>query len=274
MQKSDEERVHDFAKKSGEAGASVGHYKPLVSLVVPGYNESQNVISHLSAICGYMRSLEEQYHWELTFVDDGSRDDTGSLADAFAALRDNVRVVHHPKNLGLSRALKTGFGECRGDYIVTLDLGLKYSTNHIARILKTLLDRSAAIVVASPYARGGKTSNVPWLRQVLSISANRVLSGATDGRVKTVTGMVRAYDAAAVRELLPAARGSEINCELLLEAVARGAKIEEIPAHLDWDRCKEQTVASRTKIVSHALGILLCAVRYWGSGARARHAAV
>ena len=61
--------------------------KPLVSIVVPGYNEEAIVVKNLTRICDYMADLKKEYDWELIFINDGSRDKTGVLADEFA--KDN-----------------------------------------------------------------------------------------------------------------------------------------------------------------------------------------
>lgn len=236
---------------------------PLVSIVVPAYNEAPIIVRNLVNLGAYMRSIEDQYRWELFIVNDGSLDDTGRLADAFAALRDNVTVIHHPRNLGLSEALRTGFAHCRGNYIVSLDADLSYSPDHIGRMLAKLREAGAGIVVASAYLRSGKTSDVPWIRRTLSISANRYLSMAAHGNLTTLTCMVRAYDAALLRSLLPRSESIEINPELLFEARLRGVKIEEIPAHLDWGCRKVQGAhISSMVIIRRTLAVLRCGLRY------------
>src|SRR5262245_30345615 len=74
--------------------------KPLHSLVVPAYNEAAVVGNNLGLLCECMKALAEKYRWELIFVNDGSTDETGSLVEAFAETRDNMLVLHHPRNLG------------------------------------------------------------------------------------------------------------------------------------------------------------------------------
>jgi len=105
--------------------------KPLVSLVIPAYNEAAVVQQNLAVLCDYMKSLEYKYDWEMIVVNDGSKDDTSLLAKSFAASRSNVFVLDHVVNFGLGQALKFAFNECRGDYIVTVDMDLSYSPDHI-----------------------------------------------------------------------------------------------------------------------------------------------
>src|SRR5262245_1924999 len=89
-------------------------YKPLVSLVVPAYNEAAIVEENLTTLCQYMETLEGQYRWEVIVVNDGSIDETGRLADAFSQTKTNVRVLHHSINFGLGQAFRFGFANCRG----------------------------------------------------------------------------------------------------------------------------------------------------------------
>src|ERR1700736_5492083 len=175
--------------------------KPFVSVLVPGYNEEAIVERNLQTLCDYMATLEDRYRWEIVFIDDGSVDRTGELADRFATMHSRVRVFHHPVNFGLGQAIKYGFSHCRGEYIVTLDIDLSYSPDHIERLVERIRQSPAKIVVASPYMAGGRISHIPWLRRTLSIWANRFLAFASESKLSTLTGLTRVYDARFLRSL-------------------------------------------------------------------------
>jgi glycosyltransferase involved in cell wall biosynthesis len=232
--------------------------RPFVSVLVPGYNEQAVIEHNLMVLCDHMTSLEDRYRWEIVFVDDGSTDGTGALADRFARAHPNVRVLHHPVNFGLGQALKYGFSHCRGEYIVTLDIDLSYSPDHIERLLARIRSSPAKIVVASPYMEGGKISNIPWLRRTLSIWANRFLAFASNSKLSTLTGLTRVYDAQFVRSLNIRALGSELNSKILHQANVLQAKVEQIPGHLDWSL--QNGAAARTssmKIARQTRAVLL-----------------
>jgi len=241
------------------AGETLLAAKPLVSLVVPGYNEASIVGKNLGELCHQMELLEHEYRWEMVIVNDGSTDETGALAEAFARTKNNIHVLHHSKNFGLGQAFRTAFKYCRGDYIVTLDMDLSYSPDHIAKLLNAITQTNVKIVVASPYMNGGKISNVPWLRRHLSIWANRFLSLASKGRLSTLTGMVRAYDGKFLRSLNLKATGMEINPEIVYKATLLGAELQEVPAHLDWHFAKTKGDKRRSsmKLLRHTLSVLL-----------------
>jgi glycosyltransferase involved in cell wall biosynthesis len=222
--------------------------KLLVSLVAPAYNEALIIEQNLAVLCDYMATLEADYRWELIVVNDGSRDETGLLAEAFAHDRPNVSVIHHQTNAGLGQTLKTGFDRCQGDYIITLDLDLSYTPeDHIERMLTKIRQTQAKVVVASPYMEGGRVSNVPWLRRILSVWGNRFLSLTAKGNLATLTSMVRVYDADFLRSLNLRSQGMEINPEVIHKAGLLEAKVAEIPAHLHWSSQKAQPKAKRRK---------------------------
>jgi len=242
-----------------EANGNSHAAQPLVSLVVSAYNEAALLESNLAKLCEYMQSLEDEYRWEIIFINDGSTDQTGELADAFARARDNMHVFHHLTNIGVGQAFKLAFEHCRGDYVVTLDLDLSYSPDHIRKLLTKIRETKAKIVVASPYMTGGKVSHVPWLRRILSICANRFLASTARANLSTLTSMVRAYDGTFLRALPLRSLGMEVNPEVVYKAKLLHAPIEEIPAHLDWGLQKMEAVKRRSsmRVLRHTMAVLL-----------------
>jgi hypothetical protein len=223
-------RLNDYASQAPLARTK----RPLVSVVAPAYNEALIIQANLTILCDYLHTLDSLYDWELVVVNDGSRDETGYLAEQFSERQPQVQVVHHRVNKGLGSALRTAFNHAKGDYIVVVDLDLSYSPDHISRLLDRIEETQAAMVVASPYMPGGSIKNVPWLREALSIWANRFLSFASKRSLATLTGMVRVYDAEFLRMLNLRSRGMDINPEIIHKALLLMSQIEEIPGHLHW----------------------------------------
>ena len=202
---------------------------PLVSVVLPAFNEASILRDHLLILVDYLDSQRDRYRWEIVIVNDGSSDDTGRIAEDFASDRDNVNVLHHKINYGLGQALKFGMSQTRGDYIVTMDIDLSYSPDHITRLVEALQTSKAKLVLASPYMKGGQISNVPWLRKFLSIGANWFLSMVAHGRLSTLTCMVRGYDGEYGRNLILRATGMEIMPETVYKSMILRAGIHQIP---------------------------------------------
>jgi glycosyltransferase involved in cell wall biosynthesis len=210
--------------------------RPLVTLILPAFNEAAILEDNLSVLQNYLESLSTEYQWEVLIVDDGSVDGTREIADRMAARYPNVIAVHHPRNFGLGQALKTGFARSKGDYVVTIDVDLSYSPEHIGALLSKLRADRAKVVLASPYMRGGRLSNVPFVRRILSVGANKFLSFFARGRLSTITCMVRAYDGPFVRSLVLRSTGMDVMPETVYKSMILRAKIDQIPGHLDWSR--------------------------------------
>jgi len=88
---------------------------PLVSVIIPAYNSSAYLAD---AIVSATRQTHTNI--EIIIVDDGSTDDTGTVADQFAAGDARITVIHQP-NGGLSAARNTGMGVAKGEFICFLD---------------------------------------------------------------------------------------------------------------------------------------------------------
>jgi len=226
--------------------------RPLVSIVLPAFNEEAIIERNLNVLSEYVKTLEDEYRWEFFIINDGSSDATGDLADAYAKDKDNVYVLHHMFNFRLGQALRTAFFNCRGDYIIVMDIDLSYSPDHIGRLLAKIRESRAKIVIASPYAKEGKVSNVPWHRKKLSIWANRFLCFAAtkdwfSDKLTNITGMVRGYDGEFLRRLNLTGMDVDIQPEIIFKAKILRAKIVEIPAHLNWisQKSKDKQVKKR-----------------------------
>lgn len=233
--------------------------KKSVSIVISALNEAGILADSLLEICAYMDSLAGRYTWEIVIVDDGSEDDTWRVAREFAADRPNVLVLKHPHNFGLGQALTFAFANTQGDYIVTLDIDLSYSTDHIERLLEAIESNSAKVVLASPYMDGGGLVAVPRFRKLLSVCANYFLSKVAPSNLSTLTGMVRAYDGRFIRALNFRSQGMDVMPEIVYKAMILRAKIIEIPATLDWSRQQKKGVSriSSMRVVSQIVQTLM-----------------
>lgn len=232
--------------------------KPFVSIVIPAYNEENIIEKNLTDICNYMEKISDEYDWELILVNDGSTDDTGRIAEKFCRQRKQVFVLHHFINFHIGQALRFAFKHCRGDYIVTMDIDLSYSPDHIAKLLKTIRSTRAKIVVASPYMEGGEVINVPFFRKILSKWANRFLAFFANGNISTITGMVRVYDRRFLNTMNLKAMDYEVNSEIIYKAQLLRALIVEIPAKLDWSFQKEvgKSRSSSMRIVRNIMSCI------------------
>ncbi len=176
-------------------------FKYSITVVVPCFNEEAILHNNLEVIRDYLESEVKGYDWEILIINDGSKDGTGKIANEFAIANEKVRVIHHPTNLNLGRALQTGFLNANGDIIIVLDVDLSYSTEYIRKLADKLVETEADIVIASPYMKGGKVVAVPFKRKIMSRWVNRFMRFAAQEKYYTFTGMVRAYRRTYIRSV-------------------------------------------------------------------------
>ena len=99
------------------------------SVVVPLYNEQDNVLPLYSRIVDAMTGLDARY--EIVFVDDGSRDNTFRILSEISGLDSRVTVVRLRRNFGQTAGLKAGFDFARGDVIISMDGDLQHDPAEI-----------------------------------------------------------------------------------------------------------------------------------------------
>jgi len=208
--------------------------KPFVSVVAPCYNEEAILEINIKTLSDYLTGKSYKYDWEIVIINDGSKDNTAVIANQLSATNSHVRVIHHPTNLNLGNAIKTGFNNSRGEIIVVVDIDLSYAETYIETMVDKMLETSADIVMASPYMKGGKVIAVPFFRKIMSSWVNRFMSFAAQDKYHTFTGMVRTYKKEFIQTLNLKTRDYEINPEIIYKAMILRAKIIEIPANLDW----------------------------------------
>lgn len=93
----------------------IGKISSMVSIIIPAYNCEKYLPACLESVCA-----QTYPDWEAVVVDDGSTDETGSIAERYAA-KDRRINVFHQKNAGLSIARNTGLSRIQGEYVYMLD---------------------------------------------------------------------------------------------------------------------------------------------------------
>lgn len=208
-----------------------------LSVVVAAYNEEAVIAKNLRRIINELVTRPD-VNWEIICVNDGSSDRTGILMDEIALENPHVYVLHHRRNFGQGRALRTAFDCCRGDVIVTLDADLSYGPEYIYLLVDELNKKNVEISLASPYMKGGTVQNVPFYRYVLSRWGNSYLARMSHYPISTSTCVVRAYRSEIFNSLHLTSDGMELQLEVLMKASMMGFQVCEVPAHLEWDNSK------------------------------------
>jgi glycosyltransferase involved in cell wall biosynthesis len=109
---------------------------PYLSLVIPAFNEQENIALLLQRVEAAMVATEKPF--EVLVIDDGSNDDTPRLLSDAMAIRPWLRVIRLNRNSGQSAAFDAGFKAARGQLIATMDADLQNDPEEIPRLLPML----------------------------------------------------------------------------------------------------------------------------------------
>ena len=141
-----------------------------VSVVVPLYNEEQNILLLAQGIQSALAHFS--YPWELILVNDGSQDGTlERLRSAADELGKHVRIVDLQRNFGQTAALQAGIDVARGEILVTLDGDLQNDPLDIPRMVEQLLEEDLDLLAG--WRKDRKDSL--WMRKVPSRLANKLI---------------------------------------------------------------------------------------------------
>ena len=106
----------------------------LISIVVPVYNEEENIEHFYDAICKTMESVS--YDFELVFVDDGSKDSSVFILDCLANQDERVRPLYLARNFGHQIALSCGLDHAKGDAVITMDGDMQHPPEFLPILLE------------------------------------------------------------------------------------------------------------------------------------------
>ncbi len=125
-----------------------------LSVIVPAYNE-ENTIQHILKKIAEV-SLIENLQKEMIVVNDCSTDDTEMKVKEFQTQYPEleIRYFKHETNKGKGAALRTGFQNANGDFVIVQDADLEYDPNEFNILVKPILDGFADVVYGSRFMGG------------------------------------------------------------------------------------------------------------------------
>ncbi|MFQ5525649.1 MAG: glycosyltransferase family 2 protein [Thermoanaerobaculia bacterium] len=198
---------------------SARKFAPDLSIIVPAYNEAENLAILVSEIRKALTWADSTY--EIILVDDASTDASPGVMRRLAEANQYLRVIRHDCNLGQSAALVAGFERARGAIVITLDADLQNDPGDIPRLLEELDDCDVVCGIRTERQDS-------WVRKVSSRIANGARNWMTSESIADVGCSLRAYRAEFLRGL-PAFDGMHRFLPTLLRL--NGARVREIPVN-------------------------------------------
>jgi glycosyltransferase involved in cell wall biosynthesis len=192
---------------------------PALSIVVPFYNEEENIEETVRQIREAFEPRTETF--EVLLVNDGSADRTGELADELDAADPRVRAVHHKVNIGYGAALLSGFKAASHELIFYTDGDLQFDLAEIDKLIP-LLDGAD---VVTGY-RGNRRD--PWYRRMNAGTYNLVIRTLFGVKVKDLDCAFKIYRKSIFDKVHANADGIFISGEILIGVTRNNMVIKEV----------------------------------------------
>jgi glycosyltransferase involved in cell wall biosynthesis len=158
--------------------------RPYLSLVIPAYNEQENVDALLQRVGAALGQVGRPF--EVIIVDDGSTDQTPKLLNEAMARLPWLRVLRLLKNSGQSAAFDAGFKAARGEVVATIDADLQNDPEEIPRLLP-MLDGSDMV---TGWRRDRQDTK---FRKVQTRIANRIRNWISDETIQDSASSLKLY---------------------------------------------------------------------------------
>lgn len=210
--------------------AAVGAAAP-VSIVVPLFNEQENVGFLRGTLDGLAAQLRGRYALHFVLVDDGSTDGTVQALEREFGSRSDAKIVRVSPNQGVAAAILTGIRASSDPIVCSIDCDCSYDPAALEEMLPLI--EGADLVTASPYHRDGRVVNVPHWRLFLSHNLSRAYRLLLGRRIATYTSCFRVYRRSSIEGIELDEGGFLGIAELLVRLCLGGGVVREHPATLE-----------------------------------------
>ena len=209
--------------------ANIKQSQAQVSVIIPTYNESENIIQVLKSIGEH---LPKDVEVEAIVVDDNSPDGTGKVVEDYITDTRNeagysINIIHRETKSGLSSAILDGIQHSSAETIVVMDSDFSHPPKIIPQLVEEIKTSGYDIAIASRYTEGGEVSGWSTKRKLISKGATGIAkAGLGVNESDPMSGFF-----AFKRKILEGIKFDAIGYKMLLEILVKtkGAKVKEIP---------------------------------------------
>jgi dolichol-phosphate mannosyltransferase len=241
-----------------------GAERPNTWLVVPTYNEAENVEPFVRAVLPRLASAAGEHR--VLIVDDSSPDGTGEIADRLAAELESVEVLHRTEKDGLGRAYAAGFERALAEgaeLVMQMDVDFSHDPKHVPALIAAAAN--ADLVLGSRYVAGGGVTDWGFARRLLSRGGSWYARKVLGVPVKDLTGGFKCFRRDLLDDLSSSGfqtAGFGFQVEVTYRAIRAGARVREVPIRFRDRQVGASKMSSR--IVLEALWrVLELRLRGW-----------
>ncbi len=198
----------------------------LVSVIIPVFNEEVTVGEVVTRTKKTLDKLGITY--EVLVVDDGSYDRSAEIA------RLQKATVFRECHKGKGFALRCGFSQAKGEFIITLDADGSHKPEEIPTVLRILFDGKVDFVVGSRFANSeDNKTKIPKINRAGNRLFNTMTGCLTGLKITDSQSGFRAIRASLIKSMKLSSHGYEIESEMLIKALRMGARVAETPISFD-----------------------------------------
>ena len=218
-----------------------------LTITFPCYNEQDNVEPVTRAALAAGRELADDL--EVLIVNDGSRDDTGAIADRLAAEIDEVRVVHNRPNRGYGGALARGFVEATKNWIFYTDGDGQFKFDQLAEILPLLEDHD----IVSCYRIDRQD---PLIRKLNAFAWSRLVNLLFGIGLRDIDCAYKIYPRTFIERIEIKSTGALVDTEMLAKARYAECRIAQHGVH-HYPRTAGEQTGAKLAVIFRAFRELL-----------------
>jgi len=192
---------------------------PELSVFFPAYNEKHNIKHALESAYKVIPEYAEKF--EVIIVDDGSTDGTSQLADELKKEYKNLKVVHHDKNYGYGKALRTGFENSSYQYVFFSDSDRQFDLNEIRKLVPLMdeADIAAGIRV---------NRKDPFYRRLNAKAYNILVKILFGLNVRDIDCAFKLIKKKVLNDVKLKSESQFVSAEFLIKASKKGYRIKQV----------------------------------------------
>jgi polyisoprenyl-phosphate glycosyltransferase len=149
----------------------------LITIVVPVYNEEDNIVHFYQAVCDVMAT--QPYRFELVFVDDGSADRSREIICSLEEKDDKVQGMFLARNYGHQLALTCGLDYAEGDAVITMDGDMQHPPELLPQLIEMWKDGADVVQTIRQTTEG-----VSWFKKITSKYYYKLLNKMSDVHIQ------------------------------------------------------------------------------------------
>ncbi|MFZ0034127.1 MAG: glycosyltransferase family 2 protein [Sedimentisphaerales bacterium] len=196
-----------------------------INVVIPVYNEGENIISTLSEMEQKVKTPYKVY-----IVYDFDEDNTLPVVKDYMQRVPNIRLVKNKFGKGAANAIKSGFEAVEDGVVLVVMADLSDDLGKADEMFEKI-NEGYDVVCGSRYMKGGKQIGGPWFKKLLSRGAGVSLHYLIGVPTYDITNSFKMYTKRLLNDItIESDSGFELGMEIVLKAFIKGHKITEVPS--------------------------------------------